>query len=90
MSTFQSYEVTTTTDGSGYFSFQFPDPIDQAVAGPNEPQSGPARGEGLVGVSALVTGTSTVKVRCWEANGAGGIRTSQNKQVTVTILGITG
>jgi hypothetical protein len=88
MSTFQAPEVTATTDASGYFTYSFANNIDKAVAGPNQPQSG--SGAGIIGASVVVTGAKSVNVRCWEADGSGGVRTCQSKQVTVTLLGITG
>ena len=83
----QFEEVTITTDSSGYFTHTFANHIDAATASVNAPQSG--TNAGIVGASAFVTGDKTVTVRCWEANGTGGIRTCQSKQVTVTVVGLT-
>jgi hypothetical protein len=80
-------EVTTSTDSSGYFTHSFANNIDAAMASPNQPQAGTMAG--IIGASVLVTGAKSVKVRCWEANGSGGIRTCQSKQVTVTLLGLS-
>lgn len=83
----QFVELTATTDASGYLTYSFANDIDAVIAGAGEPQAGTQ--SGIVSATAIVTGAKSVKVRCWEGNGSGGIRTCQSKQVTVTLLGIS-
>jgi hypothetical protein len=87
MSTLQIVELTAPTDASGYITFLFDNDIDKIMVTPNQPQAG--TGQGIIGASAVVTSNRQVKIRCWEM-GPNGVRTCQNKQVTVTLQGVLG
>lgn len=85
MPSFQCDVVTATTDNSGYLTHAFAQPITKALVSVNEPQAG--QSTGIVGASVTVTDATHVQVRCWQADN-GVVKTLQNTQVTVTLMGI--
>lgn len=89
MSTFQFADVTATTDVNGYFTFLFDTHIDAVMASVGSPQQG--NDIGLVSASAVVTGDKSVKVRVWRsaASPSWTVQPAANKQVEVTLLGLT-
>jgi hypothetical protein len=90
LTTVQFADVTATTDSNGYFDFTFDNHIDAVVAGGNSPQSG--QDVGVVGVSAVVTGDKSVKVRVWVTTASPdswSVRAAASKQVEVTLIGLS-
>lgn len=91
MPTVQYAEVTATTDAQGFFTFSFDAHIDAVIGGVNHPQVN--ADQGLVSCSAQITGDKDVKVRCWVTSATPdnwSVQNAVNKQVTVTLLGLSG
>jgi hypothetical protein len=84
MATFQAVDVTVTTDSDGYFSYTFGGNVDRVMATPASNQGS------FLGVSAVMTGAKTVKVRCWKENTGNTVGPFVSSQVTVNLLGVTG
>lgn len=88
--TVQFLSVAATTDGSGYATVTFGDPIDAVMAAPNAPQTG--AGSALVACSAEQTGAKTARVRCWRSEASpdsGSVLAAAHEAVNFTVLGLT-
>ena len=73
---FQSVDVTGTTNSRGQLTYTFDKPIDQVQATVNVPNA-------MVSCSAAITGEKEVVIRFWRM-----LKVFPSRQVTVSLLGI--
>lgn len=89
--TVQYQELTATTDANGYLTATFPAHIDAVMVSGTAPLSG--QDIGVVSASATVNGDKSALVRVWVTTAtpdAWSTKAAVSKQVTVTLVGLSG
>ena len=81
MPTFQSVDVTDSTDDHGQFTFQFDNTFDRVLATGSSP--GPPT---ITAVTTDQTGPKEVTVKCFKQDGSA----LANHQVTVSLVAVSG
>jgi hypothetical protein len=86
MPTFQSVDVSLSTDSTGTFTFSFDDPIDQVQMTVKNPQTG--QDSAIIGGTCDVTGTKQVTGRLWRSGASFTAKPAASESVGVSLLGI--